>query len=170
MKLFLLRHAIAEDTSFSGKDQDRALTPTGYERLDQVLRVASHAGVEPELIISSPYVRARQTAEKAALRLRCDEPIVFSDALVPHSSPTEAWSDIRTIASAASASRVLVVSHDPLISTLLSFLLDTTACIHSFKKAGMVRIDLFRTGARPAGEIHWILTPALASAAEHHSD
>lgn len=170
MKLFLLRHAIAEDYASTGMDRDRALTPTGIERLDHVLRVAAKAGVKPAVILSSPYVRARQTAEQAAKRLRCKTPIVFSGALVPEASPAAAWDEIRAATGTADLEDLLVVSHDPLISSLLSFLLGVSEYIHSFKKAGMARVDLTRTGSRPAGEIQWILTPALASSAAHSQD
>lgn len=161
MTLYLLRHAIAENHAATGRDSDRALTSEGIERLRYVLRTAEQAGVSPDLVLSSPYVRARQTAEQAHLALRCPQPILFSDALVPSAAPKTAWEEIRLY---QHDEPLLVVSHDPLISCLLSFLLGVPQIVHSFKKAGLVKLEISRSGARPAAEIQWILTPGLAGA------
>lgn len=167
MTLYLLRHGIAENQSSSGLDRDRALTPEGVERLGQVLRVAAKAGMTPALVLSSPYVRARQTAEQAHKLLRCKQPVVFSEALTPNISPVKAWDEIRAL---EAEEPLLVVSHDPLISSLLSYLLGVSEFIHSFKKAGLAKLEITRTGPRPACEIQWILTPALAGAVASQKD
>ncbi|MCU0227733.1 MAG: histidine phosphatase family protein [Bryobacterales bacterium] len=161
MTLFLLRHAIAEDRSSTGLDRDRALTPEGIERLTHVLRIAASAGVRPAVILSSPYLRANQTAQHAHKLLKCKQPIVLTDALTPNASPLSAWDEIRLHEQAQS---VLAVSHDPLISSLFSYLLGVSQYVHSFKKAGLAKFEFIRTGARPSCEVQWILTPALANA------
>ncbi len=161
MTLYLLRHAIAEDRSSTGLDRDRALTPEGIERLAQVLRVAAGVGVRPGLILSSPYLRATQTAQHAHKLLKCKQPILFADALTPNAAPVAAWDEIRMH---ERSHPILAVSHDPLISSLFSYLLGVSEYVHSFKKAGLAKFELSRTGPRPACEIQWILTPALAGA------
>ncbi len=167
MTLYLLRHAIAEDRSSTGMDRDRALTPEGVERLGHVLRVASKAGVKPGVVLSSPYVRACQTAEQAHKALRCKQPIIYSEALTPNTSPVRAWDEIRAL---EAEEPLLAVSHDPLISSLLSYLLGVSEFVHSFRKSGLAKLELTRTGPRPACEIQWVLTPGLAGAIASQKD
>lgn len=167
MTVYLLRHAIAEDHATSGMDRDRALTAEGIDRLGKVLRVAAAAGVKPTIVLSSQYVRARQTAEIAHEILRCSQPIVFSDAFTPNATPAAAWDEMRIW---ESGEILLVVSHDPLISSLLSYLIGASEHVHSFKKAGIAKLEFSRIGVRPSAEIQWILTPALAGAVASQQD
>ena len=69
MLLFLLRHGIAEDQPARGLDADRALTAEGRRKLGLVLDRAASAAVRPDLILTSPYLRAAQTAQAAAASL-----------------------------------------------------------------------------------------------------
>src|SRR3954452_5893044 len=96
MEIYILRHGIAEEATRAMKDADRALTSEGVEKLETVLRRARAAGVEPSTILTSPYRRARETAEIAAKTLRGKSTLVESQALVPESSPESVWDDIRT--------------------------------------------------------------------------
>lgn len=66
MKLYVMRHGPAEDSSATGRDGDRALTPEGRERTRAVARALLAEGEAPLTIISSPLVRALQTAEIVA--------------------------------------------------------------------------------------------------------
>lgn len=163
MIVYLLRHAIAEDTSPTGRDRDRALTEEGIAKLKRVIRVAARTGMRPERILASPYKRTRETAEIAARVLGNDPEISYSGALTPDSSPEAAWTEIRDGGVAGS---LLVVTHDPLVSALLSLLLGATRRVHDFRKAGLAMLDLEHSGAYPAGTLRWLLTPALAAAIE----
>lgn len=66
MKLYVMRHGPAEDMSPTGRDGDRALTPDGRERTRSVARSLLAEGEAPLTIVSSPLVRALQTAEIVA--------------------------------------------------------------------------------------------------------
>lgn len=66
MKLYVMRHGPAEDAAPSGRDGDRALTPSGRERVRNVAKALADHGEEPFFIITSPLVRALQTAEIVA--------------------------------------------------------------------------------------------------------
>jgi len=81
MELYFLRHGIAEETSSTGRDSDRRLTDEGRRKLRQTLQRVADAGVSPDLLLTSPYVRARQTAEIAKEILGYKEDLVVSDAL-----------------------------------------------------------------------------------------
>lgn len=161
MTVYLLRHAIAENRAFSGRDEDRTLTEEGIAKLGTVLRVAARAGMDPRQILASPYARTAQTASIARRTLGIRNEVSLSDALTPESSPEEAWAEIRDWEEEAP---LLVVTHEPLISSLLSFLLGVSPHLHDFRKAGLAMLEVHRAGARPAASLRWLLTPALAAA------
>jgi phosphohistidine phosphatase len=66
MKLYVMRHGPAEDDAPTGRDADRALTPAGRERVKLVAEALAEGGESPFAILSSPLVRALQTAEIVA--------------------------------------------------------------------------------------------------------
>jgi phosphohistidine phosphatase len=66
MKLYVMRHGPAQDDSPSGRDADRALTPAGRERVAAVAKALVAEGEEPFSILSSPLIRAVETAEIVA--------------------------------------------------------------------------------------------------------
>lgn len=66
MKLYVMRHGPAQDDSPSGRDADRALTPSGRERVGAVAKALVAEGEEPFAILSSPLLRAVETAEIVA--------------------------------------------------------------------------------------------------------
>src|SRR6516162_2209130 len=137
MEIYLLRHAIAENARPGLKDADRALTDEGREKLKRVLERARNAGVKPDLILSSPYRRALETAEIAMESLKYRGKIVETGALVPDGNPRHVWDEIR---SRKSESAMLLAGHEPLISSLLAHLLASPALMVDMKKAGLARI------------------------------
>ena len=141
LELYLLRHGIAEDRSSSGRDADRALTEDGKRKIERVLKRAHKAGASPTLIISSPYLRAMETAEIAARELQYNSEIVRSQRLEPHASPPDLWSEIRAHRDEPS---ILLASHEPLCSATLAFLLGSTRAMVEFRK-GALRALIFLT-------------------------
>ena len=161
MQIYLLRHAIAEPSRAGLRDADRALTPDGSDKLARVLKCAREAGVRPELILSSPFRRAMETARAAGEALSYRGKIVEIAALTPDASPQDTWDELRK---RHDQSAILLASHEPLMSALASFLLDAPSLQIDMKKATMVRIDCERVGPTPSGMLKWMLTPALAGA------
>jgi len=159
MEIYLLRHGIAEDAAPGKPDSDRALTAAGREKLRRVLARAHAAKVKPDLILSSPYRRALQTAEIAAEALGYRDQIVQTPTLLPEADPQDTWGEIRVHKSGNS---LLLASHEPLMSSLLGYLLNTPALAVDFKKAGLVRLDCDRFGPEPHCTFKWMLTPATA--------
>ncbi len=161
MQLYILRHGIAEDKGTRGKDADRALTDEGRKKLAVVLKMAARAGVKPSLILTSPYVRAQQTAQMAREALSCPHPPVHVDSLVPHSSPQAVWADVREHRTEES---LLLAGHEPLLSQVVSYLLGTPALQFDFRKGAIVCITIDNFRGEPRGTLEWILTPKLAGA------
>ena len=160
MQIFLLRHGIAEDAKPGRPDAERALTSEGRDKLHRVLKRARTAGLDPSLILSSPYRRALETASAAAEVLSYKDEIVRTDALLPEASPFDAWDEIRA---RKDERAMLLASHEPFMSALAAFLLDSPALRVDMKKAALVRIDCERFGPKAAGILKWMLTPGLCA-------
>ena len=158
MQIYLLRHGIAEDAKPGRPDSERPLTSEGRDKLRRVLKRARTADLDPSLILSSPYRRALETAAAAAEVLGYKGEIVRTGALVPESSPYDAWEEIRN---RKDERAILLASHEPLMSSLAAFLLDSPALQVDMKKAALVRIDCERFGPKAAGVLKWMLTPGL---------
>ena len=113
MKLWILRHGEAEP---HGKrpDSERALTAHGRE---EVLRSAAHLIGQPiTAIYASPYLRAQQTAQLVREALEFEPEIRTVEWLTPDTDPDKVTEQL------VSVSNVLLVSHNPLVGNLLSYL------------------------------------------------
>ena len=161
MELYILRHGIAEEPRPGQRDADRQLVPDGEKKLRVVLKRAREAGVEPTRILSSPYVRAQQTAVIARALLQVDEEIVSESSLTPEGNPVDVWTALRAHRDVPS---VLLASHEPLCGYLTAYLLQSPLMRVDVKKGALIRIDLDRFGPEPQGVLRWILTPGLAGA------
>jgi phosphohistidine phosphatase len=158
MQIYLLRHGIAEDGKPGRPDSERALTEEGRDKLRRVLKRARSAGVDPTVILSSPYKRALETAEAAAAELGYKGKIVRVNALVPEGMPAEVWEEIRA---RRGEDALLLASHEPLMSSMAAFLLESPSLQVDMKKAAIVRVDCDSAGTHPRGVLKWMLTPAL---------
>ncbi len=158
MRIYILRHGIAEDAPAGGSDADRALTQEGKQKLRRVLGRAREAGVCPDVILTSPLKRAVETAALAADVLHVKGAFVQTKALVPGGSPERVWNEIR----AQNAEEVLVAGHEPLLSRVVAFLLGCPALEVNMKKAALVSIEMEVAGAQPHATLNWMLTPKVA--------
>jgi phosphohistidine phosphatase len=159
VQLYLLRHGIAEVGKAGSRDSDRALTPEGRRKLREVLRTAKQGGVAPSLIMTSPYVRAVETAVVASGVLGYKEELLRTKALVPDSSPSDAWDEVRVH---KDVEALMLVGHEPLFSALAAYLLGTPSLRIDFKKGALARIDIEQFGAHPRGILRWFVTPRMA--------
>ena len=159
MEIYLLRHGIAEDGRPGMKDSERSLTAEGREKLKRVLKRAKAAGVKPDVILSSPYRRALQTAEIAAEVLDHSHKIEQTQVLIPDAAPRELWEEIRT---RHEEGALLLASHEPLMSSALALLLGSPGLQVDMKKAALARIDCDRFGPQPQCVLKWLMTPATA--------
>jgi phosphohistidine phosphatase len=159
MRLYILRHGIAEANARSGRDADRVLTDEGREKVRRVVRRAREGGMWPTLILASPFARALETAQIAAKALEHSDEIVTSNAFIPDASPEDAWDELR---SHRDEPEVLLASHQPLCGELMAFLLDAPNLHVDFRKAALACIDVEALGPHPRGALQWMLTSKLA--------
>jgi phosphohistidine phosphatase len=158
MELYILRHGIAEEGRLGQRDSERALTDEGRRKLREVLRVAQRAGLSPDLIISSPYLRAVETAEVAIDILRYKGTLSQTPVLIPSSEPATVWQEVRTHRDASS---LMLVGHEPLLSQVAGYVLGAPTLLVDMKKAALIRVDLESFGTQPRGVLKWMLTPKL---------
>jgi phosphohistidine phosphatase len=160
MQFFIVRHGIAVDREdpMCPADPDRYLTEEGIEKTRQVAKGVAEVGAIPELIITSPYVRAWQTAEIFAEELEYSkQKIRKSDLLLPGAEPLQLF---RELAKDKDFSVVFVFGHAPHLDDLLATAVATKHHITSLKKAGVALVELRRL-VPPSGELVWLATPKL---------
>jgi phosphohistidine phosphatase len=147
MEIYLLRHGAAERTASTGRDADRQLTDGGVAAVTDVVMQARQARLNPSVILSSPYVRAIETAKVAARLLDYEQDILTASALTPESTPQDVWEELRLYGDSPS---ILAVKHEPLISAAACWMLGSTRAVE-FAPGMMVRIDCDNLGPEPRG-------------------
>ncbi len=161
MKIFILRHAIAEEGRPNLDDRERRLTARGREELNEVVAGLRRMRVRPDEILASPYRRAWDTALVAARGMEPARRPIECPALVPSSSPTRIWLELKKHAQLKS---LMLVGHEPLLSEFAAFLLNAPHMSIHLKKSGFIRIDLATPKVtRPAGVLRWLLTASQIS-------
>jgi phosphohistidine phosphatase len=118
VKVYLVRHGDAVPEDEAGSDRDRWLSPRGREATRVLGRLLREQQVAPDALLCSPLPRAVQTAELLAASLDYFGPIVSRRCLEPSAHPRVAADEI-----AAAGGAVIVVGHEPSISTLGALLL-----------------------------------------------
>lgn len=154
MRLFFLRHGIAEPGHNGLDDFDRALTPEGRAELDGIARGLRRLKVRPQPLLSSPLVRARQTAEVVA-------PILGATVELTDELATGATFGAfrRLVARYANAQSIMLVGHEPGFSHTAAELIGAEPGTLALKKAGLIRVDLDGSFEPGQGYLRWLLTP-----------
>lgn len=107
--------------------------------------------------MTSPYVRARETADIAAEILKA--PIKETRRLLPSVEPQKIWEEL---SEHADIPHIILTGHEPHMSKLAGFLLMTVLPV-DFKKGGLMRIQVENPPAQPQGVLKWLLTPKMVS-------
>ena len=156
MTLYVLRHAIAEDASPGQTDASRQLTAVGRDKARRVLSHARRIGVRPSSVLTSPYTRAAQTAVIACEELRFPGQALETRSLVPYVSVFDLWATLR---SPARTGDLLLVGHNPQLSSLVAWLIGARADAVWLKKSGLAALDVASSGVQPHASLAWLLTP-----------
>jgi phosphohistidine phosphatase len=163
MDLYLIRHAIAEDIAGDGHgaDSERRLTSEGATKMRRIAKALKDAGLAFDLILSSPYVRARQTAEIVAKVYGLKKALELTPELAPHGNPRKL---MELLANTHRKRRsVVLVGHEPYLSTLISLLLSGgTSLSVRLKKAGICKLTAEEPAYGQCATLEWLLTPRLA--------
>ncbi len=160
MILYLVRHAIAVDHGTPGVAEDeRPLTAKGIEKMSEVAAGLRELGISPELIISSPLPRAKQTADILVEAFGGDIPLTLSSALAPSGSRASIY---REIGSQRKHESLMIVGHQPSLGEIAGEIAWGSAQHYvELKKGGTCALDVEALDSVPRGTLLWLLTPSI---------
>lgn len=151
-----MRHGPAEDHADSGMDSDRALTTSGRERVRNVAKYLLDLDEAPLLVITSPLVRAVQTAEIVAVATKLSDK-EGSVQVRRELSPGSGGGGAMVAGLAARATkRVMLVGHEPDLAELVSTLVPGGAA-RSFEKAMVIGLHIDERG--DGSRLRFVLDP-----------
>ena len=157
MKLYFLRHGLAaEREEWSGDDAARPLTDEGKARMARAAVVFAKLELGLDAIITSPLVRAVQTAEIVARELKMQNQLVTDERLAPG---FDADALAKILPAHPKATALMLVGHEPDFSEMISYLIGGGRVV--CKKGGLALVELNATNLK--GELVWLVPPkALA--------
>lgn len=159
-QLYIVRHAVAEDVSETGDDASRRLTKKGRKAFVRLVRQLRSAGLEVDLIATSPLVRTRETAaalaEELAEELGDRPPVEPVDALAPGSD----WRALVEWTARQDATSVAWVGHAPCVGRLVALAIGAGAAGVVMRKGAVASIRL-PAGIGQPGDLEWLATPDL---------
>jgi phosphohistidine phosphatase len=160
-ELYIIRHGLAEERSEAWPDDNkRPLTPDGMSRMRKAARGLARIGVTIDIVLTSPLVRARQTAEIVAGGLEPRPSLINIDSLAPDGSYAAIIADLEKH---GRRQRIALVGHEPLIGEFGARLIGSRHALE-FKKGAICRIDLDEVPPVSPGDLRWMLTPKILRA------
>lgn len=160
MNLYIVRHAIAVPRGDPGYEDDsqRPLTNAGRKKFRKIVKGLAQLGTEFDVILTSPYVRARDTAKILAKEFGMKKNLSYSDNLIP---PGNFENLIKEIQEKYDVNNLALVGHEPMLSSLISWLATgNTDMKLTLKKGGvafLIAENLYQDGR---AALQWLLTPA----------
>jgi phosphohistidine phosphatase len=157
MNLFFVRHATAaRKTTWTADDNLRPLTAAGHQRFLMAAAALVRAGaLDPDLIVTSPLVRAVQTAELLGHALGTSTPIL-QDPRLGHEFNVTALAQI--LAEHHSSSSLAIVGHNPSFAAVLS---EVTGGADVDVRKGAIALVAIPDPAEPIGRLLWLAPPTL---------
>lgn len=160
MNLYLLRHGLAVEagTSEYSKDSERPLTPKGERKLWKIAEAMEDMELSFDWILSSPYVRARQTAQIVAEALSLRKKLEITETLTPAGSTKKLVESIHQ--KQPSPKDILLVGHEPYLSELISLLVSGhNELAISMKKGGLCNLAIEALEYGRCARLDFLLTP-----------
>ncbi len=161
MNLYVLRHAIAVDSGLPGYEDDsqRPLTGKGRSKMRKAARGMARLGIRVDLILSSPYLRARETADVVAEVLDLSDKLVFTENLTPLGYLDELITEINR--QYLSIENLMLVGHEPSLSGLISTLLSgDSSLMITLKKGGLCKLLVSGLKYDRCATLEWLLYPS----------
>jgi len=161
MELYVLRHAIALSAAEAGVSQDaeRPLSEEGVDKMKKIAAAMSRIGVEVDLVLSSPYVRAKDTAILAHERMGKQSRLEFSDALASGQDAKHILAELKQRFQKTRS--IMIVGHEPDLSSLIGRITSLGRLRLEMKKAGLAKIEITELAPELKGNLEWLLTPRV---------
>jgi len=158
LELYLIRHGVAAERGEEYPDDSkRPLTSDGIARLRKEAKALETLGVEFDQILSSPLVRARQTADVFSEILKGKPSVANTDALTPAGSPAGV---IQELGKHMRKARIALVGHEPNMGELAAHLIGSKIPL-PFKKGAICRLDFSVFPPKGKGQLCWFVTPRM---------
>jgi phosphohistidine phosphatase len=160
MDLYVLRHAIAVERESSGfkDDSQRPLTDKGAHKMQRVAKGMLALELSFDIILSSPFVRAKQTAEIVADVFRGKKKLEFTPHLEVGGDPQKLVGHINE--KHGSDSSILLVGHEPYLGSFISMLIaGTDSIVITMKKGGLCKLGVTELCYGRCATMEWLLAP-----------
>jgi phosphohistidine phosphatase len=156
--LYLIRHAIAAERGPEWPDDGRRpLTHKGVVRMRQVVAGLRALGVHLDVVLTSPLIRAQETAALVVAGLRPSPSLVVVPALAPGESVSKVF---QALGPYAGKTGIALVGHEPDLGELAARLVGASVPF-VFKKGGVCRIDAAVLPPVGQGQLVWHATPRM---------
>jgi phosphohistidine phosphatase len=163
MNLFILRHGLASDPGEDGlpknlSDAQRPLSAKGKQKLWTITEAMRAQDLKFNVVLSSPLLRARQSAQIVTEALELRRKLVLTDHLAPGGSPRQLLAELNELG--ARAKNILLVGHEPYLTKLISLLItghDTAAI--DLRKGSLAKLEVQHLGYGRCATLAWLLTP-----------
>jgi phosphohistidine phosphatase len=162
MNLYIVRHGIAVPPgAFGVNENDRALTDEGISKMKQIAAGLCRLEYVPEVILSSPLVRARQTAEILHQAFGKGIEVRIFPPLAPGGARRELFREIGSLEKKGIKS-LMIVGHNPSLGEIAGEIaFGSSGHYIEFKKGGVCAIELDSAQGTPKGTLVALLTPAI---------
>jgi phosphohistidine phosphatase len=160
MELYLLRHGLAVERGTAGFEDDftRPLTPKGRRQLRKTVGAMKQLTRGVDLILSSPLLRAKQTADIIAGEWHLKKRLKYSNALAPGGATSILLRQLDREYPAPE--KILLVGHEPDLSRLVSLLITGGPLLQmDFKKGGLCKLEADKLWAGQCATLDWLLSP-----------
>ncbi len=159
MELYLIRHALAQQLGLKNDftDEKRTLTSEGRDRMREAARGLRKLGVQLDLLLTSPLVRAVETAEIVADALGINKKeIIPTDKLAPGGSADDLFAEIKS----HGVESVALVGHQPDLGETMAKIVQAHGKLSiDLKKGSVCCINVVETVPSLRGEMVWLMTP-----------
>ena len=160
-QLYLIRHGLAEERGDAWPDDaKRPLPDKGISQMRKAARGLARLGVAVDVVLTSPLVRARQTAEIVSGALEPRPSLLNVDSLAADGSYAAVIADLEKHARKA---RIVLVGHEPALGELAARLIGSRHAIE-FKKGAVCRIDIDDIPPAGPGDLRWLMTAKILRA------
>lgn len=166
MELYVLRHAIALSAAEAGvyQDAERPLSDEGREKMKRIAAAMGRVGVEVDMVLSSPYLRARDTAIIAHDAMPKETCLEFTNALASGQDGKHILTELKE--RFRKTKRIMVVGHEPDLSQLIGRITSLGRLRLEMKKAGLAKIEITELQPELKGTLEWVIPPKVLLAIE----
>lgn len=157
MELIVMRHGEAGTRNTINNDSERSLTAEGMEEIEKIAESMKSLKIDVDVIATSPLKRSLETAEIVAKVLKKAKKLETWDELSPEGERKDLFERLSKMNEESS---VLLIGHEPYLSTLIGDLISNRPGTRIIiKKGGIAKLAINSLVPKASGELRWLLTP-----------